>query len=834
MFHKELIKIHDTGQSRSIIVCGNVHDLFYDGKDFIPLIPFLCKKTQTKGLIHLVYELNGPIRMESEDKAKLKAAWLEWQVGDDPLAVLLRELPKTGRNTVQKHDDAFESHLRDSIGNPTVALEFLRQLTICSRAVLKENLFIIIEAADMLLPTGTGDVASLNDSQLHRIIIASDWLGDPAFYSGHDTVLFIAESRSLVHPRISKLPQVLSVEVESPDTETRKLFLETTDKFKLMTGPQRWPSIEAKKIQDEVAALTAGLSICALQQLVKGAASAKELKKEDIVKKVEEYIQSQVGEGVVEFKKPTHTLDDCVGFTKLKKFLRETLIPRMQTKGDGSLSGAAVAGPIGCHRKGQLILTYDGELKKVEDIQKGDYLMGLDSTLRSVKSLIKGQGKMYLVRPVKGEPFVVNEDHVLSLKRTKSRNKRTDNKAGEIINISVKECLTWSKSRKGLYKLFRTGVKFKANNVQKLPINPYFLGVLLGDGSFVTSSPSVTSLDFEVIAETVKQSKVFKLPRPRIALQKETKAITLFLSGRKKVQNPLTFLLIELELWGKKSGFKFVPQIYLTSTRKNRLEILAGLLDTDGSYDRCFDFTSKSEKLCDGVCFLARSLGFAAYKSGPHLKTNQYGSTCLCWRVCVSGNLEQIPTRIPRKKATSRKQKKSVLVTGFKIEDLQIEEDFYGFELNGDGRYLLGDFTVTHNSGKTYIFEAVASELDMPVVVLKNIRSQWFGQTDVVFERLRRVLEALDRVLIFVDEADTQFGGVGEGTHATERRLTGKIQAMMSDTKLKGKVYWLLMTARIHLLSPDIRRPGRVGDLIIPVFDPEGEDRLAFIRWVLE
>ncbi|MEO1088552.1 MAG: ATP-binding protein, partial [Acidobacteriota bacterium] len=135
--------------------------------------------------------------------------------------------------------------------------------------------------------------------------------------------------------------------------------------------------------------------------------------------------------------------------------------------------------------------------------------------------------------------------------------------------------------------------------------------------------------------------------------------------------------------------------------------------------------------------------------------------------------------------------------------------------------------------GKTFIFEAVAAELDMVVVVLKNLRSQWFGQTDVIFERLRRVLEALAKVVIFVDEADTQFGGVGAGTHATERRLTGKIQQMMSDPKLRGKVFWLLMTARIHLLSPDIRRPGRVGDLILPVLDPEGDDRRAFLRWVL-
>jgi SpoVK/Ycf46/Vps4 family AAA+-type ATPase len=96
------------------------------------------------------------------------------------------------------------------------------------------------------------------------------------------------------------------------------------------------------------------------------------------------------------------------------------------------------------------------------------------------------------------------------------------------------------------------------------------------------------------------------------------------------------------------------------------------------------------------------------------------------------------------------------------------------------------------------------------------------------------VLYALSKVLIFVDEADTQIGGVGPEAHDTERRLTGKIQAMMSDSQLLGRVAWLLMTARIHLLSPDIRRPGRVGSLIIPVLDPEGDDRRAFLEWMID
>lgn len=55
----------------------------------------------------------------------------------------------------------------------------------------------------------------------------------------------------------------------------------------------------------------------------------------------------------------------------------------------------------------------------------------------------------------------------------------------------------------------------------------------------------------------------------------------------------------------------------------------------------------------------------------------------------------------------------------------------------------------------------------------------------------------------------------------------------MSDPQLRGNITWLLMTARIYNLSPDLRREGRVGDMVIPVLDPNGEDREAFLRWTL-
>ncbi len=105
----------------------------------------------------------------------------------------------------------------EAIGKPTLALEFLRQLTICSRsaspqgrAYLPEDLLILIEGADLLLPAGSGDIAQLAAVDRRRICVAQDWFSDPGFMNADDCVVLLAESQSLVHPRVARLPQVLA------------------------------------------------------------------------------------------------------------------------------------------------------------------------------------------------------------------------------------------------------------------------------------------------------------------------------------------------------------------------------------------------------------------------------------------------------------------------------------------------------------------------------------------------------------------------------------------------------------------------------------------------
>jgi len=360
-------------------------------------------------------------------------------------------------------------------------------------------------------------------------------------------------------------------------------------------------------------------------------------------------------------------------------------------------------GPTGCHRAGQNILMFDGTVKPVEEIQAGDLLMGPDSQPRKVLHLIRGFGPMVEIRPVKGESWVVNEDHVLTLVRTNlhPHHVRSDCKDGNIVDVTVRDWLGWSKTQKHLHKLFRVPVEFAKSPL--LPLDPYVLGLLIGDGS-LKYQIGFTKPDVPVRVAVVRNATTSGL---RIRKQRGT----LYVARRgRREDNPILKAVRSLGL-DVQSPRKFIPHIYKTASREHRLALLAGLLDIDGyEGNNCFEFSSSSEQLAHDVASLARGLGFAGYVHQLHGVRRFERRSYLgerYWRVSISGDGISIPTRISRKQALSRRQKKDVLRTGFKVIPTGTIEPFFGFVLDGDGRYLLGDFTVTHNSGKTLIIAAV-------------------------------------------------------------------------------------------------------------------------------
>lgn len=363
--------------------------------------------------------------------------------------------------------------------------------------------------------------------------------------------------------------------------------------------------------------------------------------------------------------------------------------------------------PVGCHERGQGVLLYNGQIKRVEDIVVGDLLMGPDSQPKTVLELRRGYGQMFLVAPTKGKSFSVNADHVLTLVRTNIARRgdtiRSDCMDGEIVDVSVREWLGWSKSYKLNYKLFRVEVDFPKFSIPL--VDPYFMGVLLGDGSLL-GAINVTSMDREVIDEVYSQAELYS-SRVRVDNQIGNSSSTFSIVTDRGQKNPLMDNLKNIGVFGHNAGNKFIPYTYKTASIDNRLSLLAGLMDTDGSLgSNYFDFISKSETLANDVAFVARSLGFSAYVK-PCQKRDQNGRGGTYYRLGISGEVSSIPCKIPRKMAVPRRQKKDVRRTGLTISENGVGE-YFGFVLDGDGRYLMDDFTVTHNSGKTSLAKSMA------------------------------------------------------------------------------------------------------------------------------
>jgi hypothetical protein len=121
-------------------------------------------------------------------------------------------------------------------------------------------------------------------------------------------------------------------------------------------------------------------------------------------------------------------------------------------------------------------------------------------------------------------------------------------------------------------------------------------------------------------------------------------------------------------------------------------------------------------------------------------------------------------------------------------------------------------------TGKTFLVECLAGEAGVPVVKLKNFREKWVGSSEGNLEKIFRLIRALGRCIVFIDEADQTLGrresGTGDG--GLSGRLYSMIAQAMSDTSNRGKVVWVLASSRPDLIEVDLKRPGRI-DLKVPI-----------------
>jgi superfamily II DNA or RNA helicase len=372
------------------------------------------------------------------------------------------------------------------------------------------------------------------------------------------------------------------------------------------------------------------------------------------------------------------------------------------------------------------VLMFDGTIKMVQDVKIGDKLMGDDSTPRNVLSLARGREQMYKVVPNKGDSYVVNESHILSLKYSSNVNKNTPK--GTVRDISVLDYLNLPKSyhgRGGVLVGYRVPIIFPKVLVK---IDPYLLGYWLGDGS--SRGALITTQEASVLKYL--SSDCFKNKHPTLYLQYtgaqydyRINSTNISKAGSNELLNYLRDYNLILN--------KHIPLDYKCNERQVQLELLAGIIDSDGYYnENCYDVIQKNEKLLDDIIFIARSLGFAAYK-------NKCKKSCMYkgekregtyFRTTIHGKgLEEIPVKCPRKKAEPRKQIKDALNTRIKIEKLKVD-DYYGFMIDGNHRYLLGDFTVTHNTIMALYFISVLKKKTLVIVHKEFLMNQWIERIE--------------------------------------------------------------------------------------------------------
>jgi AAA+ superfamily predicted ATPase len=134
-------------------------------------------------------------------------------------------------------------------------------------------------------------------------------------------------------------------------------------------------------------------------------------------------------------------------------------------------------------------------------------------------------------------------------------------------------------------------------------------------------------------------------------------------------------------------------------------------------------------------------------------------------------------------------------------------------------------------TGKSFLAQCVSGEIGVPCVMLKNFRSKYVGETEGNLERVLSVLRAMGPVVVVVDEADAALGSrESDGDSGTSSRVFAMIAAQMGDTRYRGRIIWMLLTARPDLLPIDLKRQGRA-EVHIPLFYPtdEAEIRQMFV-----
>jgi ATP-dependent Zn protease len=329
------------------------------------------------------------------------------------------------------------------------------------------------------------------------------------------------------------------------------------------------------------------------------------------------------------------------------------------------------------------------------DIQIGDEVIDPEGgTARVVGVFPQGERDIYRVTFSDGSSTECDLDHLWQVRRHRNRSWDVEPLG------KIKEKLDAESRQNRPYIPLVQDLEFEE---QELPLDPYLLGALLGDGCFTSTTPSLIAAEAELVGAFAA-----RLPDGMWAEENAGKPGAYYLTAGKRgrIPNELVTQLKSLGLYGHGALTKFVPDEYKYASASTRLEVLRGLMDTDG-YVRQDErseaiFASSSDALADDVIFLVRSLGGTATKRPVGNGTYQHPvhgerPAAQGWQVQVALGPDTNPFRLSRKRDnwTRAWEPSRRMVSIEKVGRKQAQ----CIKLDSENElYVTDDFVVTHNT----------------------------------------------------------------------------------------------------------------------------------------
>ena len=351
--------------------------------------------------------------------------------------------------------------------------------------------------------------------------------------------------------------------------------------------------------------------------------------------------------------------------------------------------------------------------KTFADIKMNDKVWGEDGKLYEVQGIFdRGIKKVYRCYMSDNSYADTCDEHLWKIH---TRNERGKKKSGKVMPLfDFMEKIKTKKGYANAYIPVSKSINFPQKNHI---IHPYTMGVLLGDGGMsVPNSVSITNPSEEIFENII-------LPDENILSKSNYNKRCLTYSVIKKNNGGQNMLISELKkngLSGKKSIDKFIPKDYLYDSFENRIELLQGLSDTDGTCDsKHFEFNTSSPQLSEDYCELVRSLGGTAKpvtKIPYYTYKGEKKQGQLHYRISCVFPENVIPFKFSEKRKKFNHNKKYKVRRHFERVEYLGEMEVRCISVSNPNRlYITDNYIVTHN---TYTAEMVAKALQREYVTL--------------------------------------------------------------------------------------------------------------------